>query len=598
MRCLRGLVVGLALVGAAPAIAGAAPSIQGGSVEPAVWSPNATAGALWSQNDFGAGVAGPAIVQVNLAPDGSEAGPWETRATVPGPLVSGTNGALSIPVGDLQGRHSVRVLIDGAGLEKTLGVIQLDRTPPTATGVALAPDIDGAGTAEVRWIQTDAGLSGTNPAAPLIVERNTSTAGDGSGDWIPLEVQPQAGGDGPKFGRFTSAGVADGSYLVRVRSVDTAGNGGAAVLGALTIDRKPPQITGLRVVRPPTAGDRTADLAFTVADPAPGSGIAPDAPARAVSPAQVPYWTGTAGPGENTVRIALPSAGVHLVSMRVSDRVGLVGQSTSILVDVPAGAGSSSRPGGTGTSPGGSRPRPGTNTLATPPGTAAVYRALQRFHARRGVRLNARLLAADSAKEWSTLLGVDDAARYDGYATFAGEVLLGPTAVRGLEDLWTTRRALSGSRPKGRVPSRADLDRMARTMAIALHETIHASGPSDENDFRTTPEGRAFEEGFAEAATVDLLPAFARSLGGPQRFNRALVAAARRYRPAYREQVGWAQSLSQQVARGRVATANWRIEVADTWGDDRWERLSRAVGRTVVELRASVPRIGDFVRQR
>jgi hypothetical protein len=227
-----------------------------------------------------------------------------------------------------------------------------------------------------------------------------------------------------------------------------------------------------------------------------------------------------------------------------------------------------------------------------------VYKALQRFHARRGVRLDARLLAARSATEWATLLGADDAARYDGYATFAGEVLLGPATVRGLSDLWATRRALSGRRPAARIPSRADLDRMVRALAVVLHESIHASGPTDENDFRTTAEGRAFEEGFAEAATVDLLPAFARSLGGPRRFNQALVKATRRYRPVYRDQVSWAQGMSQRVARGAIATAIWRIGVADTWGDDRWERLSRAIGSSVAELRAAVPRIGDFQRHR
>jgi hypothetical protein len=595
MGRLRQLVVAMVLVGATPALAVAVPSIVDGSALPSVWSRVDIGSATWVQDDFTGFGLGPALVQVNLSPNGTQAGAWEPRATVNGPLVSGAK-AVEFAVGDLQGRHKVRVVIDGAGPPRELGTLQLDRTPPVATSIALSPDIDGSGTAEARWTQGDGGLSGTNPNAPLVVERNTSPAGDDAGAWVPFATPP--GGDGPRSGRFSTTAVADGSYLIRVRSIDNAGNGGAATLGTVTIDRKVPTITGLRVVRAPTAADRSADLTFAVADPAPGSGIAADAPASAVSPTQVPYWTGTVGPGDSTVRVQLPSAGTHLVAIRVTDRAGLVGQSTSILIDVPAGAGSTARPGGTTPTVGTKSPRPGTGALGTPPGTAAVYKALQRFHARRGVRLDARLLATANAREWATLLGADDAAQYDGYATFAGEVLLGPAAVRGLEDLMTARRALAGRKPKGRMPARADFDRMARALAVTLHESVHASGPTDENDFRATPEGRAFEEGFAEAATVDLLPSFARSLGGPKRFNKALVLAARRYRPVYRDQVGWARGMSQQVARGEIATATWRIEVADTWGADRWERLARAVGRAVTELRAAVPRIGDFQRRR
>ena len=101
------------------------------------------------------------------------------RGTIEGPLTNGGNGLASIPVADLVGRHQVRVVVDGAQNSPLhLGtLLQLDRTPPTASLLGLTP---AGGTVTGRWTQSD-GLSGTDPAAPVIVEVNASAAGDAAG---------------------------------------------------------------------------------------------------------------------------------------------------------------------------------------------------------------------------------------------------------------------------------------------------------------------------------------------------------------------------------------------------------------------------------
>jgi hypothetical protein len=137
-----------------------------------------------------------------------------------------------------------------------------------------------------------------------------------------------------------------------------------------------------------------------------------------------------------------------------------------------------------------------------------------------------------------------------------------------------------------------DLDRMVFGLSVLLHETIHASGPTARDDFRDTPSGRSFEEGFTEAATVDLLPRLVRTLGLPPRLEAALLAAARRYRPIYAGPVAWARSLSARATgtlAGSPAAAAWRIGVADRWGPDRWDRLARAVGSGEAALRVEAP---------
>ena len=154
--------------------------------------------------------------------------------------------------------------------------------------------------------------------------------------------------------------------------------------------------------------------------------------------------------------------------------------------------------------------------------------------------------------------------------------------MRDLEILWRARSTAADT-----VPPRPVLDRMTRALAILLHETLHATGPAFPADLESQ-SGRAFEEGFTEAATIDLLPAAIRALKAPPPLTRALLVAARRYRPAYKPQVEWSRWLSLRTApaQGRPA---WRVAVADRYGEDRWHRLSAGTGAAVAELRAGAP---------
>ncbi|MEW6581779.1 MAG: hypothetical protein AB1416_03370 [Actinomycetota bacterium] len=471
------------------------------------------------------------------------------------------------------------------GSPRILGTLQLDRTPPQAEGPSISSDVDGTGTAEVRWTQGDGGLSGTDPAQPIVVERNTSPGGDDGGLWEAVPSQPATGGDGPKSARLPTALLPDGAYLLRVRSTDRAGNAGARTLGAVRVDRRAPVVTGVRVVRGPTAADRSADIAFTAADPQPGSGLAPDG-VTITGPGGAPvHWRGTAGPGETTAHVALPAAGTHTLIVRATDVAGRTGESGPVDVTVPPGTGA----GATGTTPGRTRTLPAPLTAprrAAPRGAAAVYAALRRYHARRGTPLTARLTATASTAEWRRILG-DDAPRYDGYTSFAGDVLLGPATVRALDELWRGRHAR-------RAPGRAAADRITRALAVAMHETIHATGPTDQTDFATDP-GRALEEGLAEAAAVDHLPRFIATLDTAPAVRRALRAATRRYRPAYRPQVDWIRSLSQRATRTPAA---WRITAADTWGGTRWDELAAATGTPIPDLRAAIPPVTDHATHR
>src|SRR5262249_28115833 len=137
-------------------------------------------------------------------------------------------------------------------------------------------------------------------------------------------------------------------------------------------------------------------------------------------------------------------------------------------------------------------------------------------------------------------------------------------------------------------------DRIVRALAVALHETLHATGPRAQADFGTAP-GRALEEGLAEAATADLVRGLVRSMGGPPGGALALRRAAVGYRRVYGPQVRWVRSLSRRAARDPAA---WRVDAADRWGDDRWERLAAATGSSVAALRSDVPPVADGVPRR
>ncbi len=287
-------------------------------------------------------------------------------------------------------------------------------------------------------------------------------------------------------------------------------------------------------------------------------------------------WTTPGAPSADHVLVRLPGPGVHRVTVRVADRVGNRGESAPVEIRVPTRAeADDARVEAPPT------PRVGGGARVDP-GMRWAYAQARRFHAGRGARLVARLRIAPTSAEWRRMLG-PAAGRYRGYATLRGEVLLGPGAVRGLRMLVAARRAGGGR------PSRADLDQAAAGLAVLLHETMHATGPAARRDALGTRSGRAFEEGFTESATIDLLPRFARALDIPAPLRSRLAAAVARRRPAYAVEVAWARRMSARatrVAAGSARAGAWRIRVADTWGTDRWARLATATGRDEETLRA------------
>lgn len=498
---------------------------------------------------------------MNTDPNGGTAGAWEDRGTVPGPLVSGANGFIGIPIADLAGRHQVRVVIDGVSNSPLdLGVLQLDRTAPTASSITLTPQ---GGVVEADWIQSD-DRAGTDPDQPLTVEVNAGATGGSDGAWVPFAEQPSPG-DGRKIARTSLAGLPDGMHLVRARSRDRAGNAAELALGLVRSDGTAPTVSAA-VVGTPSATTRIAELSYT-ADDGTGVGLATARPRVAL--AGRGDDADLAVPGESgagRVLVKLPASGSFTVTVRVRDRVGNRGESAPVTIRVPGTA----RPADALTRP---LPVVGRNGAVSPGANVTwAYRQARTFHARRGVRLKATLRVARSRSGWRRLLGGPAADRYAGYADLRGAVLLGPAATAGLA-------SIRGAQGGARSLSRADTDAAVNGLAVLLHETIHATGPTSRTDSLTTKSGLAFEEGFTEAATHDLLYVFVTSLNLPPQVRSRLAAGVGRHRYAYAPEVAFARRMSRLATKTPATSAAaraWRIRVADTWGANRWKRLSAA----------------------
>ncbi len=474
----------------------------------------------------------------------------------------------------------MRVVVDGAeNSPLDLGVLQLDRTPPSISSVLLTPE---GGTVVADWIQSDA-LSGTDPAQPVVVEVNADPGGGAGGEWVPFAEQPDPG-DGRKVARTNLAGLPDGRHLVRARTRDRAGNAAEPVLGTVLADHTPPVVTDVRVARQAAGPTGIAEIAYTAVDPSPGTGLAGAPPPRVGPAGSAEDWTAPGASGPGRVAVRLPAVGLHAVTVRVSDRLGNVAVSAPITVRLPTAAQAADAR----VSP---TPSPG-RFAGEAPGAAVAWARQQarRFHRSRGVRLTARVRVARTAGAWQTLLGVADAREYSGFTSFDGAVFLGPSATGGLQLLVDARHRVRVG--VGETISRADVDRMTMALAVLLHETLHATGPSAADDVSTTRSGRAFEEGFTEAATLDLLRPFVARLDVPAPLRARLAAAVARYRTGYRSEVAWARRMSARATRSAASSRRaraWRIAVADTWGPQRWTRLAVATGTAEDELRAGAP---------
>jgi hypothetical protein len=273
--------------------------------------------------------------------------------------------------------------------------------------------------------------------------------------------------------------------------------------------------------------------------------------------------------------VKLPASGTFTVTVRVRDRVGNRGESAPVTVRVPAARRNADA-------------LDARLPVVSGRGSAApnadvrwAYRQARTFHARRGVRLKATLRVARTRAAWRTVLGGRAADRYAGYADLRGTILLGPAATAGVA-------SIRGAHGGARRLSRADADAAVMGLSVLLHETIHATGPKARTDSLTTKSGLAFEEGFTEAATADLLFVFVTSLDLPPGVRGPLAGAAVRRKAAYGPEVAFARRMSR-LATGRPASSGtaraWRIRVADTWGADRWDRLADAVRRSETVLR-------------
>jgi hypothetical protein len=450
-----------------------------------------------------------------------------------------------------------------------LGTLQLDRTAPTASSISLTPQ---GGVIEADWIQSD-DRAGTDPNQPLTVEVNADPTGGSGGAWVPFAEQPSPG-DGRKIARTSLAGLPDGNHLVRARSRDRAGNAADLALGLVRSDATAPVVTA-SVVGTPSATTRVAELSYTADDGA-GVGAAAGRPRVALAgrgddaDLAIP---GESGPGR--VLVKLPAAGSFTVTVRVRDGVGNRGESAPVTIRVPG----TTRPADALTVP---LPVVGRRG-AVPPGANVTwaYRQARIFHARRGVHLKAKLRVARTRSGWRRLLGGPAANRYAGYADLRGTVLLGPAATAGLA-------SIRGARGGARNLSRADADAAVMGLAVLLHETIHATGPVSRTDSLTTRSGLAFEEGFTEAATEDLLYVFVTSLRLPPKVRSRLAAGVRRRAHAYRPEVAFARRMSRLATKSPATSTRaraWRIRVADRWGADRWTLLSDATGRSERVLR-------------
>ena len=322
----RAVIAAAALSAAFPAVAVAAPTLAPAPVAPLPWLSADVVPLAWDQEDVGTATA--VVVQVNATPMEEKAGAsWVTRLVVPAPLASGMVGVV-LPVDGLEGTHEVRAVLMGtAAPPLPLGTIRLDRVAPVARDALIEPSVDGSGEVALRWMQSD-DLSGT---ASVVAEVNEGVGAD-LGSWRPFRTKLEAPWDGPHVATVETAGLADGPHLVRVASVDAAGNASATPVGWLMADHQAPTVEILSAVRTSSDAGTVLAVTYRVADPDGGWGVAPGALATVAGPGGTPtYGQAPGGPGEHVVQVpwSVPQ-GSQLV-VRVADRSGRVGESAPVV---------------------------------------------------------------------------------------------------------------------------------------------------------------------------------------------------------------------------------------------------------------------------
>jgi len=566
------MILLLTLAGA-PVATGA--TIRSGAINPATWDRTETVAVSWIQDGLAGTSTTSTTVEINAAADGTTSGAWITYDTVQ-PV---TDGAVArvIDVSALEGRHLVRVRAHGlpSPLSLTFGPLLLDRTAPRVTDPSIVAVDDRA---DVGFTVDDEGRSGVDPDVPTLVEYQSASG------WHPADRQPTPD-SGRKTASITTAGLADGTYPVRVTATDHAGNSGRTEVGSIVVDRTPPVIGTPTVTAVPTIESPLVGIAFSAGDD--GSGLDPVTPPVAIN-VDTGAVMARAEPGASSVTVPLPGPGTYRIAVRVTDRAGRVSTSPPITVVDPRPAVDAPKPQAPPVVVEEVRLVPQVQVRRAAPLTSGerwAWNEIQRFHRTRAIPLRASLITARTPAQWVRTVGGPTATATSAYTTFTGIVAVGPAASRGLNQLATLRRCRTCRITNARARLIVD------SLAVTLHESLHATGARAPAD-QATPEGRAFEEAFTEAATFDLLPRLIRSMAVPPRVRAALLRQVPRVRPRYPRGLAWARGLST-TATGRpypsAPAVRWRIAVADTWGPDRWSRLATSTRRHVDDLRASAP---------
>ncbi len=230
--------------------------------------------------------------------------------------VTGGSGAVTLGPGD--GSFRVRLtLTDAAGnaTTATSDPVTFDTTAPDA---GPAPTVTGDGNSRARTASftRDAG------AATVVVE-----VLDGDGDVIDAVPVPSGGSTA------ITLPDADGSYGVRVRQTDAAGNGATTPTTTVTLDRSAPDVSALELaVTPAVSNDR--DRTVTIVRPADAATVTAQVIDGSDDPVGSPVTiAGTSG------TIALCSTdGTYRVVVTVADETGNRADATSDPVTLDSGA--------------------------------------------------------------------------------------------------------------------------------------------------------------------------------------------------------------------------------------------------------------------
>ena len=289
--------------------------------------------------DGGSGTTASATIDVDLNNDGDFADTGETGyATV---ALTGGTGSTVLPALPSDGTYRVRArtadAVGNAGVSTTSTVV-VDTTAPTV-GVSVAAAV-GTRTPTVGVTVTDAG-AGPGTSAALDVDLNNDGDFDDANETGYATVALTAGSGSVAL----PALPADGTYRVRARASDAAGNAGTSAAGTFLVDTVAPDVTLTVNVSSPTA-DSTPSVTVTASDASSGLGANPTAfidvdknnDGDFLDAGETGYASSALTGGTATFDLPALADGTVAIRARVSDAAGVAGISTfqSLLVDTTA----------------------------------------------------------------------------------------------------------------------------------------------------------------------------------------------------------------------------------------------------------------------